>query len=292
MPRGGRKRPEMKGGGDHGRARPPLGLTAGPRRLSSSFSMGNDGLGTDPREAARADRAWNLRDAAWAACFEAGLFALFFNTSTLLLWAGKLFGWLGLEAAGGLFGRMGAGYPVALWAFSRAFSGPIVAWRASREFGVPLREFGVRKPRGGVRWVVLFTAALALVYVGGGALLFYCRRDWALLLTPREAIGKMGFTWAAVAFCFSAPVGEEVIYRGILYPPLREKFGVAKAVLISAAIFAVMHNVLSLSLFLPVTQFAGGLIFAYAYEKSGSLVYPMIYHACGNGLLFIAFALG
>ena len=244
-----------------------------------------------PPEKTPADRRWDLRDAAWAACFEAGLFALFFNVNRILLGAGWLFVRVGLEGAGRLFALMGAGYPVALWALARAFSGPIVAWRASSEFKVSVREFGVRKPKGGIRWVVLLTAALAVVYVGGGALLFYLKRDWALRLTPGNVIEKMGFTWAAVAFCFSAPVGEEVIYRGILYPPLREKYGATKAILISAVIFAAMHPILAMRPILPITQFVGGLIFAYAYEKSGSLLYPMIYHACGNGLLFLACAL-
>ncbi len=235
--------------------------------------MGENASGTGEHGAAPAGPgAWDIRDAAWAACFEAGLYALFFNMP-------RFFGWAGL------------GYPVALWALSRAFSGPVVAWRASREFNVPVRKFGVRRPGGGVLWVILFTAALALVYVGGGAILFYYRRGWALAFTPGGAIDMMGFRWAAVAYCFSAPVGEEVIYRGIFYPPLRRRFGIWPAVLISAAIFAVMHNILSLTLFLPVTQFIGGLIFAYAYEKSKSLLYPMVYHACGNGLLFLAYAL-
>ena len=257
--------------------------------------MGEEGAGTNAREqsppAGESRCPWNIRDAAWAACFEAGLFALFFNVSRILIGAGGLITRAGLEALGWFFVRMGAGYPLVLWALSRAFSGTIVAWRASVEFKVPVREFGVQRPRGGVRWAAAFTAALAAAYIGGGALLFYLKRDWALALTPRDAIRNMGLGWAAVAFCFSAPVGEEVIYRGILYPALREKFGAAKAILISAAIFAVMHNILAMRLFPPVTQFAGGLIFAYAYEKSNSLVYPVIYHACGNGLLFVAYAL-
>ena len=257
-------------------------------RLSSSAPV--DAGEQSPKPAERR-RLWNLRDAAWAACFEAGLFALFFNVNRILFGTSWLFTRAGLEVVGRLFAWLGAGYPPVLWALSRTFSGTIVAWRASREFKVSVREFGARKPRGGVKWAVVFTSALALVYLGGGALLFYCRRDWALLLTPSEAIRSMGFRWAAVAFCLSAPVGEEVIYRGILYPALREKFGAAKAILISAAIFAVMHNILAMRLFPPVSQFIGGLIFAYAYEKSNSLVYPVVYHACGNGLLFVAYAL-
>ena len=267
-------------------------MTASPGCLSSPSPMEENAAETGVDGAVDGGPAWDLRDAAWAACFEAGLYALFFNVNRILLGAGWLFVRIGLEGAGRLFALMGAGYPVALWALSRAFSGPIVAWRASREFKVSVREFGVRKPGGGIRWVLLFTAALAVVYVGGGALLFYCARDFVRAhLLPVSAVNMMGFRWAAVAYCFAAPVGEEVIYRGILYPPLRERLGVWKAILVSAAIFAVMHNILSLSLFVPITQFAGGLIFAYAYEKSGSLIYPMIYHACGNGLLFIAYAL-
>ena len=231
---------------------------------------------------------WSIRDAVWALCLEAGLFALLFNVNTILGRLGVVVERTGPGSVGRLMVSAGAAYPIALIALSRAFSGPVVAWRAASEFGVSVREFGVRKPDMSLRWGFLFTVGLAAVYLGGGTLLLYLRPSWAAALAPRAAIRGMGLHWAVVAFCISAPIGEEVIYRGILYPSLRNRLGVWKAMLLSAAVFAVMHNILSVSLFLPVTQFAGGLILAYAYEKSNSLLLPVVYHACGNSLLFLA----
>lgn len=234
---------------------------------------------------------WGIREAAWAICLEAGLFALLFNVGGILTLMGRLAARTGLDDGGRILAAAGAAYPVFLPALSRGFSGLFVAWLASREFGVTLSEFGVRKPRGGILWFILFSLLLAAFYTGGGFLLLHLRPSLVAGLAPRQAIERMGFLWAMVAFCASAPIGEEIIYRGILYRPLRERLGPWKAILISAAVFAVAHNVLSFSLFIPVTQFIGGLILAYAYEKSNSLLFPIVYHACGNALLFALYVM-
>lgn len=230
--------------------------------------------------------AWNIRDAAWAVCLELGLFALLCNITYLFTGL--------VDTVRGLPWNTHAGVstsPVPLAATARAISGLAVAWLATRLFRVSWSAFGIKRPSSGILWPIGFTAAIAFAYVGGGALLLYQAPDFVESLTPRSAISTMGFWWVLTGFCIAAPIGEEVIYRGILYKPLRNRLGVWKAIVISAAVFAVMHNLLSFTLFLPWTQFAGGLIFAYAYEKTDSLLYPVLYHACGNALLFVAYAL-
>ena len=54
--------------------------------------------------------------------------------------------------------------------------------------------------------------------------------SWGLV--ARETIGSV--IWA--------PLGEEVAFRGVLYPALRSRFGVAPAAALSAAVFAVAHG--------------------------------------------------
>ncbi|WP_180143908.1 CPBP family intramembrane glutamic endopeptidase [Desulfoluna butyratoxydans] len=85
-----------------------------------------------------------------------------------------------------------------------------------------------------------------------------------------------------VTGCLVAPLAEELFFRGIVYRLLRP-MGVIPAVLISTLVFAAAHAMHGV---VPVTQLAGGLLFAVAYEKEGHLAVPVIIHGAGNTALF------
>ncbi|WP_054698754.1 CPBP family intramembrane glutamic endopeptidase [Desulfosarcina cetonica] len=78
-----------------------------------------------------------------------------------------------------------------------------------------------------------------------------------------------------------APVAEEIVFRGVIYGYLR-RWGKATAVLISTALFAAFH----VGPALPVTQIIGGVVFAIAYQASGSLITPIVIHGLGNLAIF------
>jgi len=80
-------------------------------------------------------------------------------------------------------------------------------------------------------------------------------------------------------------VVEEIVFRGVLYPFLKERWGVSWGILLSSLIFAIFHFWSGISLLLP---FLGGIVFAFLREKSGSLLAPIIFHSIGN-LEFILF---
>ena len=75
----------------------------------------------------------------------------------------------------------------------------------------------------------------------------------------------------------AAPLCEEFIFRGLIFGGLRRSMGPRAAIVISAAIFAIIHPALSM---LPV--FALGMIAAVAYERSKVLLAPMLVHAIYN----------
>jgi membrane protease YdiL (CAAX protease family) len=91
--------------------------------------------------------------------------------------------------------------------------------------------------------------------------------SWGLV--ARETIGSA--IWA--------PLGEEVAFRGVLYPALRTRFGVAPAAALSAAVFAVAHGY-GVAGFAAV--FWSGVLWALAYERTGSLWPGIVAHAAGN----------
>lgn len=95
-------------------------------------------------------------------------------------------------------------------------------------------------------------------------------------VTPNLA----GLFFAAVVM---APLVEEVMFRGFLYRALRCRLSVAPAICISAAVFAGIHPQ-----GLPgfPALFTIGCVLAFLREWRGSLIAPMVTHACVNGVSF------
>jgi membrane protease YdiL (CAAX protease family) len=78
------------------------------------------------------------------------------------------------------------------------------------------------------------------------------------------------------------PAAEELFFRGILYGFLR-RWGVIVALVFSTLIFVLCHPIHH---GIPVTRLLGGILFAVAYEISGSLIVPITIHALGNLAIF------
>ncbi len=76
-----------------------------------------------------------------------------------------------------------------------------------------------------------------------------------------------------------APIFEEIVFRGLLFATLRRKFGWIASAGLSGAIFAVMHGYGALGM---LSVFWNGLLWAWAYEKTGSLLPGITAHALNN----------
>ena len=89
-----------------------------------------------------------------------------------------------------------------------------------------------------------------------------------------------------------AGLGEELFYRGYLQARLRRRFGALTAIVGASAIFAVRHytQVLiawphvpwSAATIWVVAAFIFGLAAGWLYEKSGSLLPPILCHYAFN----------
>jgi len=124
-------------------------------------------------------------------------------------------------------------------------------------------------------------AAGALAAVTGLAYIEVTSR-LGILPQPRGATAhnlrhQIEFLVLAVA---AAPLFEEFIFRGLIFGGLRRSMRPALAVVASAAVFAIVHPPLSM---LPV--FGLGVCAAFAYERTGALLAPMIAHALYNGIV-------
>ena len=79
--------------------------------------------------------------------------------------------------------------------------------------------------------------------------------------------------------CLVAPVVEESLYRFVLLTPLLPLVGRWPALGVNAVVFAALHVLYGVA---APDNFAGGVVFGYAYLASGTLVVPMLLHAAGN----------
>jgi membrane protease YdiL (CAAX protease family) len=86
--------------------------------------------------------------------------------------------------------------------------------------------------------------------------------------------------WLLLAGIIVAPVVEEVFFRGFVFAGLRRRYDWQKAALISSLLFALIH--LQPTAIPPI--FILGYIFAYLYERSGSIGPAILMHISTNGL--------
>lgn len=112
-----------------------------------------------------------------------------------------------------------------------------------------------------------------------------------------EAVSLIHSNWVLgfllIAIC--APIVEELGFRYFIFGSLKSKSR-ATAYIVSALVFAAVHfavligskdiNWVNEAVSLP-TYLAAGLLFCFAYDKSGRLACPIIMHATNNIIAFV-----
>lgn len=103
-----------------------------------------------------------------------------------------------------------------------------------------------------------------------------------------EGIVRDAKSWRHLIIIFLAgsilaPVSEEIFFRGFVYPVLRLKFGYLLGLIVSGIFFGVMH----FDLFRVIPLSFGGMGLAWLYEKTNSLVTPMVAHAVWNSIMTV-----
>lgn len=84
----------------------------------------------------------------------------------------------------------------------------------------------------------------------------------------------------AISACVAAPLAEEFIFRGYVYPVIKRFSEPVFAAVITSAVFALIHMNLQA---VPVLFFLS-LVLIFAYERSGSIWLPITIHALFNGV--------
>ena len=109
------------------------------------------------------------------------------------------------------------------------------------------------------------------------------------VLTGSIADSPLQILLAVVAAVVLAPLAEELLFRGLLHRGLRRRLTLVPATAISSVLFAVVHIDVVFSQPLALVGLVlVGVILALAYERTGSLVVPVVIHAVHNGVTIIA----
>ena len=156
------------------------------------------------------------------------------------------------------------------------------AWAIATKFGQYSVWETLGFSTGGVRWwhyLLIFVGFFALAAVVGN---FFPETENELiriLKSSRTAVFVVAFMAT-----FTAPLVEEVIYRGVLYSPLQRSIGIPAAVIAVTLIFSLVHvpqyyespqTIVLLTLL--------SLILTLLRVFSGSLLPPIIFHTMVNG---------
>ena len=153
--------------------------------------------------------------------------------------------------------------------------------------GVTWKEFGIR--------IESLTKMLTYGIFGGIVLLFTVIFTGLLIefIFPTEpslqpfaeiVLGAAGYRDLIILLIVGAilvPIGEELYFRGMVYPAFKAKWGLAAGMVISGVFFSLLHA--DVFRFLPILL--GGIGLAYIYEKSGSLFACMLAHGIWNGIM-------
>ncbi|WP_078556556.1 CPBP family intramembrane glutamic endopeptidase [Bacillus alkalicellulosilyticus] len=159
---------------------------------------------------------------------------------------------------------------------------------AIQPYGLSWKAVGVRKfPSNYWKWTFVWLILLIVASVFILLLMDVLNISWENEKT--EALQR-DMTWLTILIGFLSaviisPIYEEIFYRGFLYKWFRGKWGVSAGLFISSLIFMLVH--IPTYNTLPV-NFISGLVFAWTYEKTGSILPAIIIH---SGFNFIALVL-
>lgn len=92
--------------------------------------------------------------------------------------------------------------------------------------------------------------------------------------TPRDIL-LIGFVVVVLA-----PLSEELVFRGFIYGGLRKRVGKLLALLLTSLAFAVVHFQFHWAMFSQIMLL--GIILALIYEKTRSLIVPILAHSLYN----------
>lgn len=155
--------------------------------------------------------------------------------------------------------------------------------RADAWFAIGIKKFHIAKA---VRYILgyycLVLGLLILIAVIAAAI----AGDTGASTGSSDTSSIYGSIWTNILITvLIAPIVEEVLFRGVLFSALREKYSVGLAILFTGLIFSFAHigNPVQAVGMLPM-----GIYLGYMRYKLGSIIPGIILHASWNALVLLA----
>lgn len=132
------------------------------------------------------------------------------------------------------------------------------------------------------RFLAALLVSVTLAWLGGQSL-----SQWIAGIVPgaldafaahQDALNSVPIVVMLLFVLIAAPVGEEALMRGTVYPELRRIMGYVPAALVVASVFAVLH----LNLMQLVATFLLGLVLCFAVEFTGRIAVSITLHVVFN----------
>lgn len=101
------------------------------------------------------------------------------------------------------------------------------------------------------------------------------------ILQNLSAVNKLLYL---LIFCIIIPAEEEILFRGLYYRILKNKYDIFTATIVSVALFTLNHAFQGIDLISIALQ---GLIYTYVYEKSKSVWSSIFVHSFNNSFWFL-----
>jgi membrane protease YdiL (CAAX protease family) len=143
------------------------------------------------------------------------------------------------------------------------------------------KSFSLRKQE----WTYRPISFIPFVVILGAAMIFFL--DYILIifkwlpdLMKQNFLNMFQSPLGIIEAAFIGPIFEEILYRGVITKSLLKSYSPARAIIISALMFGIAH-------FNPAqipTAILAGVLFAWLYYVTGSLIPGIIIHILNNSL--------
>lgn len=161
-----------------------------------------------------------------------------------------------------------------------------------RQHGTTWREaFGFGAPRSGRAVALAMIVGIVMLPIAW-SLMELSARVLGLFQVPVEqqqavkvlqsAKSSMDFLYHGIAAILIAPFVEELVFRGILYPAIKQAGHRKLALWGTSMFFALTHG--NLMIFVPLTVLA--IILTFLYETTNNLLAPIVTHSFFNAANF------
>lgn len=151
----------------------------------------------------------------------------------------------------------------------------------ARDRGLSPIDLGVRavpamRSLGLVLLALVAYGVLAALYAS--AFIGHSSQKSADILSQVKHVGTFETVIAVIAISVSAPVVEEIFFRGLIYRSLRNHMNLVWATLLAGSLFGLVHVIGYPLVTVPVKALAGVLL-CLLYERTGSIVPGIALHS-------------